>query len=209
LSSHKHTITPETQIALLGLRISKALFRSEFTLERAFSRVVELFSASCLFQAVVFEIRLGDKPPSVWGFEEAGEQPTHCFSASFESALSGARIWLEAGAEFEGETLKLLAEYAAQQLGRAAEVWAKQEENQALRTQIRLQQESLDLRKLMDRAKAILTGQGPLTAQQAEEFLVAASVRSGKPLVRVAREIILALGEPTRRRIPWRAQRVA
>ena len=65
--------------------------------------------------------------------------------------------------------------------------------NEALRAEIRSADESVALMKFMNRAKSLIVGRYGLNAEEAEEWLVGASVKHGQPLLNVAKNIVTVL----------------
>ncbi|MGA7410960.1 MAG: ANTAR domain-containing protein [Bryobacteraceae bacterium] len=90
----------------------------------------------------------------------------------------------------------LFANFLAQQLALSARRHDLHDQNAVLREEARLTEETIALRKLMERAKSLIVSQRGFTPDEAEEWLVGASVRHGKPLLSVAREIVAVLSNP-------------
>lgn len=90
----------------------------------------------------------------------------------------------------------LFANFLAQQLAGFVRRRDLDDQNSALREEARITEETVALRKFMDRAKSLIARQRGFTPAEAEEWLVGASVRYGKPLLSIAREIVVVLSNP-------------
>ncbi len=90
----------------------------------------------------------------------------------------------------------LFANFLAQQLAVFARRHDLHDQNAALREEARITEETVALRKFMYRAKSLIASQRGFTPQEAEEWLVGASVRYGRPLLSIAREIVDVLANP-------------
>ena len=90
----------------------------------------------------------------------------------------------------------LFANFLAQQLALFARRHDLRDQNAALREEARLTEEAVALRKFMERAKSLIASQRGFTPEEAEEWLVGASVRYSKPLLAIPREIVAVLSNP-------------
>ena len=184
---------------IVALKASKVLHRHRNDVSAAMERTSELLCQSELFLGGGFEIRIFEQEAQHWAFGEPQQQGcVHFFGAHNRSRLS-VRVWLISGEDVAAEVLHLLAEYLAQQITLAVEIHELAKANRALSAEIRIDSESLALRKLLERAKTLLSSQGAMTREQAHDFLLASSRRSGKPISQIAQEITLVFGAPERR----------
>ncbi len=94
------------------------------------------------------------------------------------------------------EGAPMFANFLAQQLALFARRHDLRDQNAALREEARLAEETIALRKFMERAKSLIVSQRGFTPDEAEDWLVGASVRYGKPLLNIAREIVAVLSNP-------------
>jgi hypothetical protein len=202
LFSQSHSES-DLRATIAALKISKLLFRNNRDLVSSLQAVAELLATS-FAGSLAIEIVSLNQAPQQWIEGEFDVDHSKLFFAEHKSAPLRVRVWLSAPG-LEGEfPLQLLVEYLAQQAATFAEARNLAENNRALQEQIKVEQESLALRKIMERAKALITKRGPLSPQEAEEFLITSSVRSGRPLMKVASEIVLAYGGPEPR-FKWEA----
>ena len=184
---------------ILALKASKVLHRHRSDVSTAMERASELLCESELFLGGGFEIQVFGQQAQHWAFGEPQQQDcVHFFGAHNRSRLS-VRVWLISGEEVAAQVLHLLAEYLAQQIALAVEIHELAKVNAALSVEIRIDGEGLALRKLLERAKTLLASQGAMTREQAHDFLLASSRRSGKPISQVVQEITLVFGAPERR----------
>ena len=195
----------ELKATILGLKISRNLFRQIHDLDKSLQAVVDLLARSKLFSGAMAELQRQGEESRIWTSGDLHIPGNQILFAELEKLQITVSVWL-ATPHWNESNLQLLSEYSAQQLALFAETRALEAANEALRVQVQIERESLTLRKLMERAKAIISARSPLSAEQAEEFLVASSVRTGRPLLKVAHEVVLAFGAPERS-FNWRGSR--
>ncbi len=110
--------------------------------------------------------------------------------AEFEGVVAAVDIVVPA---IDQQDASLFSNFLAQQLVLFVRQFDLRDRNEALREEARATEETVALRKFMDRAKSLIANHHGYTPDQAEEWLIGASVRHGKPLLSVAREIVTAL----------------
>ena len=91
---------------------------------------------------------------------------------------------------------ELLIGFVSQQIGYLAEQNRLRLENSALRDELNSMEDTLALRKLLDRAKSLLATRHGVTPAAADRLLVQASEENQKPILDVARQIVDVLGNP-------------
>jgi AmiR/NasT family two-component response regulator len=111
-------------------------------------------------------------------------------AAEFEGVVAAVDIVVPAIHQVDAP---LFSNFLAQQLALFVRQCDLRDKNEALREETRATEETVALRKFMDRAKSLIVNHHGYTPDEAEEWLIGASVRHGKPLLSVAREIVTAL----------------
>ena len=184
---------------IVALKVSKLLHRRRDDVSAAMERTSELLGQAHLFLGGGVETQISGQEPQQWAFGEMETQGcVHFFGTHNRSRLS-VRVWLISREEVAAQVFHLLAEYLAQQIALAVEIHELAKTNAKLSVEIRADSESLALRKLLERAKTLLASQGTMTREQAHDFLLGSSRHSGKPVSRVAQEVILVFGARERR----------
>ena len=182
----------ERKALQLGLDTSRLLFRRKHeTSQQAVNEFNSLIEQSGLVPAAA--IWIAEKPDS--GEERrAGfnEHAAEYVVGAYESDHVRVRVELAAASASAENLVRILAELLTQQLGRFLTLSRLRVEITSARDQLRLQREELELHKAMTCAQALLVRQGPMSTANAAEYLVGASVRTGRPLLQVANSIVLA-----------------
>jgi len=89
--------------------------------------------------------------------------------------------------------VQLFSTLLAQQFALWTVLRVAEAKNEALREEIRLADESVALTKFMNRAKTLIIARCGLSASDAEEWLVGAAERHGRPLLNVAKDVVTML----------------
>ena len=204
-TAHDKSAAPDKSAAQLAYRLSTLLAQPHTTVPQLSEKVLRLFSRH--FPAVALRLSVNGQGPeksfasnTLEGSSGPAYRSVFRYRDPRTDGVTTVLVEFMVRGERRDPALDLLAEFAAQQIGLKLELLAQRELKAELLRFVSVERETLLLRKLMERAKAILVDRGPLDLQQAEEFLISSSIKSGRPLVRVAQNIVLALGEPTRRR---------
>jgi hypothetical protein len=189
------TSESDLRATILGLKLSKILTRRLSEPGAALQTALAEIETSGLFRILYIEVNFPGESPLQAAFGALSSDEARLIQASYRNRIVTVCIMAEPAIESGFESLELFLDYAAQQIGLSAARAAIRSENQILDAELRISRESLTLGKLMARATALISARG-LTTQQAQDFLVATSVRTGKPLVTVAEELLLAVSLP-------------
>jgi hypothetical protein len=184
----------DARATLLGLQISRVLWRRRLTTRaEALDNALDLISRSQLVSGAAIWSDEDGESSDDRGFGTV-EDPSKYTIGSYKSSGVWVGVGLIPHETVGGESLSLLAELLSQQVGRFLVVCRLRRENGATRQQLSVDREALQLRRLMERAQTLLVRQGPMTRAQAGDYLVATSIRTGEPLLDVARSVVLAYG---------------
>ncbi|HEX4228138.1 MAG TPA: ANTAR domain-containing protein [Bryobacteraceae bacterium] len=186
----------EMRAGALGLETSRVLSRRRSgDPGNAMDAILNLISNSGLASAAAIW--------SEWKGEGAGDRafgavddPSEYTVGAYEDNYVLLYLGLASKNLWATESLPLLAELLAQQLGRFLSAERLRQDNRTDEKQLRLDREALQLRKMLERARALLARHGSMTTIEATDYMVSASARTGRPLLQVAERIVLAYGGP-------------
>jgi hypothetical protein len=171
--------------------VSAAAARANATVDQ----LVRLLRESRRFGWIALQVLTADEPQRwefAWPPEHENEvllraeARTDCVSVAIDGAIAAEH----------GEDAELLLGLVAQQVAHLVHRRELASRNSLLADEVRVINEQIALAKFMDRAKSLIVSRRGLSANEAEEWLVGASIRYEKPLLNVAQEIVTAFTTP-------------
>jgi ANTAR domain len=185
----------ETGVSLsqIAFRVSNTVARSHSTVDQ----VIRVLRESRRFGWISLQILDPVQPdPQRWEFAWPPEHENEVLlradaQTDFVSVAVDAAVPAK-----DADEASILLKLVAQQLALFDHREELVRRNDQLMAECKVIGEQLDLAKFMDRAKSLIIRRRGLSADEAEEWLVGASVRFRKPLLNVAQDIVMALKTP-------------
>jgi hypothetical protein len=179
-----------------GIRVSAVLARARGGVRETLDSALRTVRQTREIAAVGVEVKINSEDADMASYQAQGHWPperedARVLRAEFYTGPVDVTVYVSARSELEG--VQLFATLLAQQFALWASLRNVEAENEALRAEIRLADESVALMKFMNRAKSLIVPRYGLSAEEAEEWLVGASVKHGKPLLNVAKDIVTVL----------------
>jgi hypothetical protein len=183
-----------------GLSLSQIAFRVSNTVARSNStidQVIRVLRESRRFGWISLQILGPVQPdPQLWEFAWPPEQENEVLlradaQTDFVSVAVDAAVPVE-----DADEANPLLSLVAQQVALFVHREELMRRNDQLMAECKVIGEQLDLSKFMDRAKSLIIRRRGLSADEAQEWLVGASVRFHKPLLNIAQDIVTALKTP-------------
>lgn len=175
----------------LAFRVSTAAARAHATVDQ----VVKLLRESRRFGWIALQVLTEDEPDR-WEFAWPPEDDSEVHLRA-ESRTSLVSVAIDAAVPaVHSDEARLVLEFVVQQLAQFLHRRELHAQNGRLAAEARITNEQVSLGKFMDRAKSLIVARRGLSASEAEEWLLGASIRYQKPLLNVAQEIVTALTTP-------------
>jgi hypothetical protein len=177
--------------AQLAYRVSSTLARPRASL----TQLLRVFKDSRHLRWITIQV-LTDVEPERWefaGVAKLGNEVllrtdalTDCVSVAIDAAVSAEKA----------DEARLLLALTAQQVAQFIHRGLLAEHNATLSDELRIMSEQIALAKFVERAKSLIVAKRGFSPNEAEEWLLGASVRFRKPLLNVAQDIVTAYKTP-------------
>jgi hypothetical protein len=179
-----------------GIRVSAVLARARGGVQETLDFALRTVRQTREIAGIGVEVKIDSEDANTAPYQARSHWPperedAQVLRAEFYTGPVGVTVDVSARSELEG--VQLFSTLLAQQFALWAALRIAEAENEALRAEIRLVDESVALMKFMNRAKSLIVPRYGLSAEEAEEWLVGASVKHGKPLLNVAKDIVAVL----------------